>query len=92
MKMGQPYSSDIWDACELWSRDQIAAHQLSSLKTQLQYVGENSAYYRDAFGAAGFDPRGLTSLDDLRKLPVTRKKDYVSAIPSAPPPRASKTR
>ena len=82
MSTGTPFSDTIWSEREIWSRDQTAAFQLEALKQQMAYVGGNSAYYQGIFKQAGFDPRGIKSLDDLRQLPLTRKRDYVAAIPS----------
>ena len=83
--IGQPHSDTIWSERELWSRDRTNAFQLEALQRQLAYVGEKSDYYRARFKEAGFDPRGFKSLDDLRKLPVSRKLDYVNAIPEKRP-------
>lgn len=85
MLVRQPHSAAVWSECELWSQDRIQAFQLDALKRQLAYVGDHSAYYRDRFKASGFDPRDLQSLADLRRLPLTRKQDFVQATPAAPP-------
>lgn len=85
MLIGQPYSATVWSERELWSRDQLIDYQTTALQRQLRYVGTHSAYYRARFAQAGFDPLSLRSLDDLRKLPLTYKRDYVGAIPDAPP-------
>ncbi|MEM5386656.1 AMP-binding protein [Paraburkholderia phymatum] len=73
------------DACETWPREQIAAYQLDRLRTQLDYVGEHSVYYRRLFAEHGFRPADLRALDDLRALPFTRKRDYVDTIARVPP-------
>ena len=83
--VGTPYSEDIWDEVETWSRDRLAELQLSKLKKQLVYVAENSVYYSRTFREAGFDPRDFNSLEDLRKLPLTRKRDLVAGIEENPP-------
>lgn len=85
MSAHQPYSATIWSEHEIWSRDQIATHQLDALKKQLRYVGDNSAFYKERFAAAGFDPREFRSFADLSKLPLTRKADYLAAMEAAPP-------
>lgn len=81
----KPYSDEHWDECETWTRDQIEAFQLAALKRQLVYVNENSQHYREVFRKAGFDPRDFNSLDDIRRLPFTRKSDYVKGLAEAPP-------
>lgn len=75
----------IWDECETWSRDQIEAFQTASLKRQLAYVNENSQHYREVFRSAGFDPKDFNSLEDLRRLPFTKKSDYVKGLEQQPP-------
>src|SRR5690606_3354777 len=81
----QPFSDAIWDERETWSRDQIQAFQLDALKRQLVYVNEKSQHYREVFRKAGFDPREFRSFDDLRRLPFTRKAEYVQGLADAPP-------
>jgi phenylacetate-CoA ligase len=80
-----PYSDSVWDACELWPRDRIVEFQTEQLKAQLIRVGATSAHYRKVFADCGFDPQSFTSLDDLQKLPLTRKKDYVAGLAQDPP-------
>jgi len=81
----RPWSTEIWDEAELWSRDRLAAFQLERLSQQLARVQEHSVFYRRRFREAGFDARDLRSLDDLRRLPLTRKADYVAAVAEEPP-------
>ena len=85
MKPGIPYSDMIWSEAETWSRDRIEGHQFEALRRQLAYVQNHSAFYRERFAAAGFDARAFSSFDDLRKLPPTRKADYLASIDAAPP-------
>jgi phenylacetate-CoA ligase len=81
----RPHSPQIWDEAECWSRGRIEQFQLHALRRQLARVGAASAYYRDKFQAAGFAAEALNTLDDLRKLPVTRKEDYVAGLAADPP-------
>lgn len=80
-----PQSEAYWDERETWSRDRLADHQLTRLREQLTYVAAESAFYRRRFAEAGFRPGDLTSVEDLRALPVTRKSDYLAALREAPP-------
>ena len=68
------------DAAESWSRDAIEAHQLDALREQLRRIGNDSVYYRKLFNDCEFDARDLKSLEDLARLPFTRKADYVATI------------
>ena len=81
----RPHSGIIWDAAETWSRDRIEQFQLNALHTQLTRVEAKSAHYRDTFKAIGFTAADLTTFDDLRRLPVTRKEDYVAGLGADPP-------
>jgi phenylacetate-CoA ligase len=85
MKPGVPYNDVIWSEAETWSRDRIENHQFESLQRQLAYVQDHSTFYRERFVSAGFDARDFKSFDDLRKLPPTRKVDYLASIDAAPP-------
>lgn len=80
-----PFSKNIWDERETWSRDQIEAFQLQALKRQLKYVNEHSSHYRKVFADAGFDPNEFKSFSDLQRLPLTRKSDYVAGLAADPP-------
>ncbi|MBJ6128095.1 AMP-binding protein [Microvirga splendida] len=84
-QMTRPHSEDVWDPVELWSRERIEEFQLAALKKQLARVEERSAYYKQVFREAGFAAAELMSLEDLRRLPVTRKADYVAGLQADPP-------
>lgn len=81
----QPYSTTIWDETETWSRDRIEAFQLQALRRQLARVGERSKHYQRVFAQHGFRAEDLKSLADLRKLPFTRKSDYLAGLEAEPP-------
>ena len=81
----QPCSDTVWDEVETWSRDRLEAFQLDALRRQLKRVGERSTHYRRVFAQAGFRPGDLQSLADLRRLPFTRKSDYVEGLAAEPP-------
>ncbi len=84
-ELKRPYSSDVWDPVETWSRDQIDEFQLGALKKQLARVEAKSAYYQKTFRQAGFSAVDFKSFDDLRRLPLTRKGDYVTGLQEDPP-------
>jgi len=80
-----PHSATIWDEVETWSRDRIESFQLDALRHQLARVQRTSTHYRRVFADAGFEPGDLKSFADLRRLPFTRKSDYVAGLEAAPP-------
>ncbi len=85
LSQARPYSESIWDESETWSRDHIQSFQLSELTAQLSYVSKNSRHYASVFEQAGFEAGDFRSLDDLRKLPLTRKRDYLAGLEKQSP-------
>ena len=57
------------------SIEEIRKGQLALLQRHLGYLNQASPFYRARFAASGFDPAGLTSLDQLAQLPLTDKSD-----------------
>lgn len=85
MSTARPFSDRHWDEAETWSRDRIAEHQLGALQKQLSYVQTSSDYYRGVWQRTGFEAGDLRSLEDLRKLPLVTKADYVATLAEQPP-------
>ncbi|MCD6334154.1 MAG: phenylacetate--CoA ligase [Candidatus Latescibacteria bacterium] len=54
-------------------REALEALQLKRLKDLVKRVYENVPFYQKALDERGFKPSDVTSLDDLRKLPITNK-------------------
>ncbi len=63
------------------SADEINAIQTKGLQWTLRHVAKNSPHYQAKFKAAGVDPLGVKSLDDLCLLPVTTTEDLRSGYP-----------
>lgn len=57
------------------SAAEIKAFQEQKLVEALQYVNENSPFYRKLFATQGIDVSHIKTLEDLQKLPVTTKSD-----------------
>ena len=66
---------------ETASRDEIAALQLTRLKSTLQRAYDNVPHYRQAFDAKGVHPEDLRQLSDLAKFPFTVKSDLRDNYP-----------
>ena len=60
---------------ELQSRDSIREFQEKKLKNTLQYVLQNSPYYKKVFKECNVDPERVQTIEDLQLLPVTTKDD-----------------
>lgn len=83
--MADPGPADYWSDVETWSRDRIESFQLEALKRQLAYVGKHSDYYRQRWADTGFDGADLQGFEDLRRLPMVKKSDYVESLAQDPP-------
>jgi phenylacetate-CoA ligase len=53
---------------------QLRAIQLEGLRKTLLGAWQNTEYYREAFDAAGFDPRTFSSFEDLARVPILEKE------------------
>jgi phenylacetate-CoA ligase len=61
------------EASQWWSADALRAHQLKRLRALLVDVAAHVPYYQKLFNLQNFDPAGITSLDDLQRLPFLTK-------------------
>ncbi|OIQ81609.1 phenylacetate-coenzyme A ligase [mine drainage metagenome] len=69
------------DPIETASRDEIAALQLTRLRTTLAHAYQHVGHYRAKFDAAGVQPEDLKDLSDLAKFPFTAKTDLRDTYP-----------
>ena len=60
---------------EQMDREEIGQLQLERLEATLNRVQRNVPFYQRRLAEAGFEADGLRSLDDLRRLPFTTKRD-----------------
>ena len=60
---------------ETLDRAQLRELQGRRLRAVVRYACERIGLYRERFEDAGVDPGEIRSLDDLRRLPFTRKSD-----------------
>jgi len=66
---------------ECMPRDELKELQLSRLKNTLERAFYNVPHYRRLLQNAGFEPGDLKSLEDLKYLPFTYKKDLRENYP-----------
>jgi phenylacetate-CoA ligase len=72
----------IWNVpAETMPREDLAALQLARLQSQARRVYERVPFYRSAFDRAGVRPDSIRALEDLRRLPFTRKVDLRDHYP-----------
>jgi len=66
---------------ETMSRDRLAALQLVRLRATVRNAHDNVALHRKRLDDAGVVPEGIDSLDDIVRLPFTRKTDLRDHYP-----------
>ena len=79
--LGDACPSELRDAGEQLSVDELRARQLSLLQATVRRAYENVPHYRAALDAVGFKPGDLADLSDLSRLPFTAKKDLRDNYP-----------
>jgi len=67
--------------CIFMPRKEIDRIKLKRLKFILNYVYENSAFYRRIFKENNVDPSSIKSLDNFNKIPFTTKQHLRQAYP-----------
>ncbi|MDD5487296.1 MAG: AMP-binding protein [Dehalococcoidales bacterium] len=73
---------DQWETMSEEARENYLA---SRLRLQLHHVYRNCPAARDVFDTAGVSPGDIDTIDDLSRLPVTRKEDIIRLQEKAPP-------
>ncbi len=61
--------------------EQIERIQLEGIKKTAVDIYEHVPFYKNLFDEAGFDPYGITSLDDMKDAPFTTKQDLRDNYP-----------
>lgn len=74
--------NEIWNPdYECMSREELRDLQYKRLQMTLRWVYENVPFHRERWTAMKLKPGDIRSLDDIRKLPFTRKSDFKAAYP-----------
>src|SRR5699024_11271775 len=63
------------EAMEMLERPQLEQLQLTNLQNTIRRVYEHVPFYRKKFVEFGVEPHDITSLEDIKRLPFTEKKD-----------------
>ncbi len=61
-----------------WPADRVREMQDEMLNRELDWVFEGHDYYKRTFKDGGIERGDIKGLDDLEKLPLTYKKDYMA--------------
>ncbi|MFB3884546.1 MAG: phenylacetate--CoA ligase family protein [Thermodesulfobacteriota bacterium] len=70
---------------ETMSQDELAMLQSQKLETLMRKVSASNSFYRNKFRSAGIIPEEIRSLDDLRRLPFTVKREFEEDQEKHPP-------
>jgi phenylacetate-CoA ligase len=70
---------------ETLPRDQLEALQLTKLRRLADWAAARSPFYQRSFAQAGFAPEQLRSLDDLRRLPMLTREEWMASQAERPP-------
>ncbi|MER7660054.1 MULTISPECIES: phenylacetate--CoA ligase PaaK [unclassified Streptomyces] len=73
--------TDLLDAAERLSREELEALQLERLRATLRHAYEHVDFYRRSFDKAGLTPEDCRSLTDLGRFPFTAKTDLRDNYP-----------
>ena len=63
---------------ENWSLKKLEDYQLKKLKELVSFSSVNSNYYNEKFKEFNVLPSDILTLKDLKKLPITTKKELVN--------------
>jgi phenylacetate-CoA ligase len=66
---------------ETAARSEMESLQLTRLQQTIKRVYENVPFYKEKFDELGITPEDIKSLDDVKKLPFTKKKDLRDQYP-----------
>lgn len=79
---GSPY----WNPkTETLDRADLRALQLAKLRRLLDWAQQRSPHYKDSFAAAGFSPDQLRTYDDLRRIPMLTREEWMAGQAANPP-------
>ncbi|MCX4825411.1 phenylacetate--CoA ligase [Streptomyces sp. NBC_01142] len=73
--------TDLLDAAERLSREELEALQLERLRATLRHAYDNVGFYREAFDKAELRPEDCRTLADLARFPFTAKTDLRDHYP-----------
>ena len=78
--------SPYWNPkTETLDRERLEALQLAKLRRQCEWAAARSPWYRRRFTSDAFDPGQLNSLDDLRRIPILTRDDWMTSQEAKPP-------
>jgi phenylacetate-CoA ligase len=76
---------DAYPVLERMDRDELEALQLRRLNRQLEHLWAGNEFYRRRWRDAGLAPGPLSSLAEMRRLPIVAKEDVLADQEERPP-------
>ncbi len=64
------------------SPDELRAIQLTRLKEMVKHAYTNVPYYRSLFDSFGLRPEDIKTIEDIKKIPITKKADLKGLLAS----------
>jgi phenylacetate-CoA ligase len=80
-RLGDPLPDELRDEGERLRAEELAALQLTRLRSTLRHAYEHVEHYRRKFDAAGVKPQDCRTLADLTRFPFTTKADLRETYP-----------
>jgi phenylacetate-CoA ligase len=81
-----PGSDDCWaPELERAPRDRLEEIQSEKIAAAAAYLYEDSPFYRAKFDEVGLRPTDVRSVEDLWKVPITRKQEWADDVLLHPP-------
>jgi phenylacetate-CoA ligase len=78
--------SPYWNPkTETLDRERLEALQLAKLRRQCEWAAARSPWYRRRFAEERFRPAQLSSLADLRRIPLLTRDDWMASQETKPP-------
>ncbi|WP_432171840.1 phenylacetate--CoA ligase PaaK [Streptomyces sp. 1222.5] len=80
-RRGEPCPTELLDAAENLTQDELRDLQLRRLRSTLRHAYDNVELYRKKFDDAGVGPDDCRTLEDLARFPFTTKADLRDTYP-----------
>jgi phenylacetate-CoA ligase len=71
----------VYNQIETWPREKLRLLQDEQLRQMVSYVYERMPFYKQMFDDHGLKPGDVRSIEDLPKLPFTKKQDLKDHYP-----------
>ena len=71
----------VYNEIESAKREELEELELKRLQSTVERVYSLSTFYKEKFDELGITPKDITSLEDIKKLPLTTKKDLRAHYP-----------